>query len=1008
LFVIKRNGQSEAVQFDKILFRVRAVAESVDTVLRVDSTLVAQKVVSGLFDGIQTTEIDTLIAETAAVMTTEHPDYSRLASRVAISNLHKATKSFYQTMKDLFKAGVLSGDFTKLVKLHGKALEKHIDYNRDFDLDFFGFKTLEKSYLLKLNGKVVERPQHLFMRVALQVSGDSFDEMVETYEVISKGMYTHATPTLFNSGALRPQLASCFVGGTPVFTANRGVVPIEAVQIGDEVATHRNRFKPVTQLHVNDLADRQLFSIKCYRTPKMEVTGNHKFWSLTKEQEKWGESPTWNALEHLRVGDFIAMPSCELPDLNLTFVIPGTPPGSFVKLSRAEFAILVRSIDGCVIKAGEVHIQLTNTKLCTQLFHIGRSLGIPLSLSFHGAIARLIIPNHSDSKRLKCINGQFFLRLDAKTKSNKRPEKVYTLGVEDDHSYMVNGLLAENCFLMEMTDSIDGIYDALKEVAQISKYAGGIGIHIHGIRANKSLIKGTNGRSTGLTPTLKPLDATARFVNQGGKRKGSVAIYLEVWHADIYEFLDLRKNTGMDNQRCRDLFLALWVCDLFMQLVEDDGVWHLMSPDECPGLPDVYGEEFETLYNSYVQEGKFRKKVKARALMTKIVETMIECGVPYFLFKDSVNRKSNQKNIGIIKSSNLCTEIMEVSTPNEIAVCNLCSFALPKYLKDGQFDHALLHAAVMLGTKNLNNVIDRTFYPLKKTLKSNSSHRPIGIGVQGLADVFFLLDIAFDSPEARELNARIFETIYHAALLASCELAEVLGAYSTFAGSPASEGILQFDFWGVTPTQYDWDGLKERIKKSGLRNSLLVAPMPTASTANILGNTECFEAQTSNIYKRSVLAGEYVVINKYLVKKLEALGLWNKDMRDAVISGDGSIQHIPEIPDDVKNVYKTVWEISQKVVIDLAADRGAFIDQSQSMNLFLSSPTVAQLNSALFYGWKRGLKTGMYYLRTNAAMQAQKVTTKIMPKAINYPPLNNEEQLSCSLDNPEDCIACGS
>ena len=898
MFVIKRNGQSEAVQFDKILFRMRAVAEG----LRVDSTLVAQKVVSGLFNGIQTTEIDSLIAETAAVMATEHPDYSRLASRVAISNLHKATKSFYQTMKDLFKAGILSSDFIKLVKLHGKQLEKLIDYNRDFELDFFGFKTLEKSYLLKIHDKVVERPQHLFMRVALQVSGESFEEIVETYDLISKGLYTHATPTLFNSGCTRPQLGSCF--------------------------------------------------------------------------------------------------------------------------------------------------------------------------------------------------------------------------------------------LMEMQDSVDGIYDALKECAQISKYAGGIGIHIHDIRAKGSLIKGTGGKSTGLLPTLKPLDATARFINQGGKRNGSIAVYLEPWHADIEEFIGLRKNTGMDNQRCRDLFLALWINDLFMQRVEEDGIWSLMSPDECPGLPDVYDAEFAELYTSYEEQGKYRKQIKARELMTKFVETMIECGVPYFLFKDAANRKSNQKNIGIIKSSNLClsgdtlvltktgaepiadlvgkeveifdgeqwvlnksfrktaenaqvfrvtfadnssvictpshkwvldtgefieahslsvgdvlkvhnqvyiyrttprcavvkgieeleeeqdvycttvdtthkfalanglmtgncTEIMEVSTPYETAVCNLASLCLPKYVEDGKFNHAKLHKVVKSGTKNLNHVIDRTFYPLKKTSKSNFAHRPIGIGVQGLADVFFLLDLAFDSPEARTLNALIFETIYHAALEASCELSEKYGSYSTFAGSPASQGILQFDMWNVTPTQYDWDGLKERIKKGGLRNSLLIAPMPTASTASVFGNNECFEAQTSNVYKRQVLAGEYVVINKHLIKKLEKLGLWDKEMRDEIISSNGSIQNISSIPDDVKSVYKTVWEISQKVVIDLAADRGAFIDQSQSMNLFLSSPTVAQLNSALFYGWKKGLKTGMYYLRTNAAMQAQKVTTKILD-------MNNEEQMSCSLDNPQDCIACSS
>jgi ribonucleoside-diphosphate reductase alpha subunit len=758
MLVIKRNNQAEQVQFDKILFRLKAVSED----LRVDSVIVAQKVVSGLYDGIKTQDIDTLIAETAAVLTTEHPDYSKLASRVAVSNLHKQTKNFYQTMKDLYKAGILSSDFIKLVKLHGKKLEKQVDYTRDFNLTYFAFKTLEKSYLLKIDNIVVERVQHLFMRTALQVAGTDFDHVLATYDLISKGYYTHATPTLFNSGTTRPQLASCF--------------------------------------------------------------------------------------------------------------------------------------------------------------------------------------------------------------------------------------------LMSCQDSIDGIYDALKEAAQISKFAGGIGIHMHNIRSKGSKIKGTNGISSGIVPMLKVWNETARYVDQAGKRKGSIAIYLEPWHADIEDVLQLKKPTGKDELRARDLFYALWVPDLFMKRVEADGVWSLMCPNECPGLSDTYGDEFEALYNDYEAEGKYRKQVRARDLMVSIIEAQIETGGPYFLFKDSINRKSNQKNIGMIKSSNLCTEIVEVSNENEIAVCNLASICLSKYVKDGAFDYEELHRVTKIATYNLNHVIDLTFYPLKKTAKSNLTHRPIGLGVQGLADVFFLLDLPFESQEALDINKKIFETIYHAALEASCELAERDGPYTTFKGSPTSEGILHFDYYDLKPDMYDWDALKAKIKEKGLRNSLLVAPMPTASTAQIFDNKEAFEAQGANISKREVLAGEFIVVNKYLIRKLEDLHLWNKEMRDKIINGNGSIQHIKEIPENIREIYKTVWEISQKTVIDMAADRGMFVDQSQSMNLHLADPNVAQVNSALFHGWKRGLKTGLYYLRSKAAMTAQKVTTQTQ--------YEKEEDLACSLDNPEDCVAC--
>jgi len=760
--VVKRSGALEDVQFDKVLFRVRAVAKD----LAVDSAVIAQKVVSGLYDKITSSEIDTLLAETAAMLTTEHPDYSRLASRIAVSNLHKNTKNFYQSMKDLSKAGVIGNDFIKILKHHGKDIEKHIKYERDFDFTYFGFKTLERSYLLKANSKIVERPQHLWMRVALALGGDSIEDVLELYDLISTGKYTHATPTLFNAGTIRPQLASC-----------------------------------------------------------------------------------------------------------------------------------------------------------------------------------------------------------------------YLLAIRSD-------------------DSLEGIYSSLWETAQISKYAGGIGIHVHNIRARGSRIAGTNGHSEGLVPMLRLWNETARYVNQGGKRKGSVAVYLETWHADIEDFIKLKYNTGEDKIRCRDLFLALWVSDLFMERVKNDGVWSLMCPHECPGLNKVYGKEFEELYCKYEAESRYKKQVLARDLFSQIVQAQIETGVPYMLNKDSINKKSNQKNIGIIESSNLCTEIVEVSNDDETAVCTLASQCLPKHVVNGTFDFEGLKKVVKTTVKFLNRVIDKNFYPNKKTSNSNNKHRPIGIGVQGLADVFFMLDMPFESPEARKLNRDIFEALYFAALEASCEIAEKDGAYSTFKGSPASEGILQFDMWDVEPSaEYDWAGLKEKIKKHGLRNSLLVAPMPTASTAQIFDNIEAFEAQTSNIYKRETLSGEYIVVNKHLVKKLMELGLWNSSMRDKIISGGGSVQVIPEIPIEVREIYKTVWEISQKTVIDMAADRGAFIDQSQSMNLFLANPTVAQVASMHAYSHSKGLKTMMYYLRSKPSMQAQKVTTK----QIEMTPV---EEVACSLDNPEDCVAC--
>jgi ribonucleoside-diphosphate reductase alpha chain len=565
-------------------------------------------------------------------------------------------------------------------------------------------------------------------------------------------------------------------------------------------------------------------------------------------------------------------------------------------------------------------------------------------------------------------------------------------------------------------DSIDGIYDTLKQCAKISQSAGGIGLAIHNVRATGSYIKGTNGTSNGIIPMLRVFNDTARYVDQGGgKRKGSFAIYLEPWHADIYEFLDLRKNQGKEELRARDLFLALWVSDLFMQRVEANENWTLFCPNEAPGLSEVYGEKFVELYTKYEQEGRGRKTIPARELWGKVLDSQTETGTPYILYKDACNEKSNQKNLGTIKSSNLCTEIVEYTAPDEVAVCNLASIALPRFIENGEFDHQRLFDVTYVATKNLNKIIDRNYYPVIEARNSNMRHRPIGLGVQGLADAFVMLRMPFDSDEARELNKEIFETIYYAAMTASKDLAKEHGAYETYEGSPVSKGIFQFDMWGITPTsRWEWDVLKEEVKEHGVRNSLLVAPMPTASTSQILGNNECFEPFTSNVYKRGTLSGEFIIVNKYLLRDLVKLGLWNDSMKNKIIAANGSIQDIEEIPQNIKDLYKTVWEISQKAIIDMAADRGAYIDQSQSLNLFLQNPNAAKLTSMHFYAWKKGLKTGMYYLRTKAAADAIKFTVEKQAEAQFTPVVKTEteqfdqtqSELACSLDNPDACESC--
>jgi len=759
MYVIKRNGQKEPVMFDKITARIRKLCYGLSPL--VEPTKVAMRVIEGLYDGVTTSELDNLAAEVSATMTTTHPDYAQLAARVSVSNLHKNTKkTFSEVMTDLYeyvnphtnkKAPLLSDEVYKVIMDNKETLDSRIIYSRDFNYDYFGFKTLERSYLLKLNGKIAERPQHMLMRVSIGIHIGDLDAAIETYELMSKKYFTHATPTLFNSGTPKPQMSSCFL--------------------------------------------------------------------LTAKE-----------------------------------------------------------------------------------------------------------------------------------------------------------------------DSIDGIYDTLKQTAKISQSAGGIGLSIHNIRATGSYIAGTNGTSNGIVPMLRVFNDTARYVDQGGgKRKGSFAIYLEPWHADIMNFLDLKKNHGAEEMRARDLFYAMWISDLFMKRVEENGEWTLMCPNECPNLFDTYGEEFEALYTKYEQEGRGRKTIKARELWEKILESQIETGTPYMLYKDAANRKSNQKNLGTIRSSNLCTEILEYTSPDEVAVCNLASIALPKFVKNGEFDHKELHRITKRVIKNLNKVIDRNYYPVKEAENSNMRHRPVGLGIQGLADTFIELRLPFTSDEAKKLNQDIFETLYYASVEASMELAKVEGPYSSYEGSPISQGELQYNLWGLTEDdlsgRWDWKKLKAKIKEHGVRNSLLLAPMPTASTSQILGNNEAFEPYTSNIYTRRVLSGEFIVVNKHLLKDLVERDLWTDDVKNAIMRANGSVQGIDIIPNDIKELYKTVWELSMKDIIDMSRQRGYFIDQSQSLNLFMEGATFAKLTSMHFYAWKSGLKTGMYYLRTKSAVDAIKFTLSKEKKA---------------------------
>jgi len=788
MYVVKRDGHKEPVMFDKITERIKKLCYGLNDL--VDAVKVAMRVIEGLYDGVSTSELDNLAAETAASMTIAHPDYALLAARIAISNLHSNTKkSFSETMTDMYhyvnprngqEAPLISDEVFRVIQENAEVLDSHIIYTRDFNYDYFGFKTLERSYLLKINGKIVERPQHMLMRVSVGIHLDDLDAVLETYELMSKKFFTHATPTLFNAGTPKPQMSSCFL-----------------------------------------------------------------------------------------------------------------------------------------------------------------------------------------------------------------------LAMQDD--------------------SIDGIYDTLKQTAKISQSAGGIGLSIHNVRATGSYIRGTNGTSNGIVPMLRVFNDTARYVDQGGgKRKGSFAIYIETWHADIFEFLDLKKNTGKEEMRARDLFFAMWTSDLFMKRVQEDGQWTLMCPNECPGLYDVYGDEFEALYTSYEAKGKGRKTIRARELWEKILESQIETGTPYMLYKDSVNR------LGTIRSSNLCTEIMEYTSKDEIAVCNLASLSLPMFVEDGTFNHEALFNVTKRVTRNLNKVIDRNYYPVPEAENSNLRHRPVGLGVQGLADTFIMLRMPFTSDAAKKLNQEIFETLYFAAVTASMEMAKEEGPYSTFEGSPISQGEFQYNLWGLNDGdlsgRWDWASLRKEVMEHGVRNSLLVAPMPTASTSQILGNNEAFEPYTSNIYTRRVLSGEFIVVNKHLLHDLVERGLWNESLKQEIMRNNGSVQNIDVIPQDLKELYKTVWEMSMKDIIDMSRQRGYFIDQSQSLNLFMQDANYAKLTSMHFYAWQSGLKTGMYYLRTKAAVDAIKFTLnndkKEAPAPVETESISMEDYkamiLKAQAGGPEDCEMCGS
>lgn len=1112
------------------------------------------------------------VADYCVAKSSKHPDYNKLASRICVDRLHKTTPGdFLDAVEILYNNDgsghpLVSKNLLNNVRRFHKKLSEVIDIERDYLFDYFGIKTLERSYLLKIHTsnkkkQIIERPQYLIMRVSLGIHGANIDAVIETYEYISNRYFTHATPTLFNSGTNRNQLSSCFLENTEVFTLNDGIKFIQDVKIGDEIVTHTGKSQKVTQLHKNLLGERDVYKLNVVKTKDVYVTGNHKFYCSTDKK-----TSEWKAIDELKSGDYIAIPNysatkntitidvndylkdyektdtvsikfdktdkivwetsyfthsnliriekevtvtkksseinrywklsndfmnligmflgdgniisktdkkgiTEIFGIAFTVFDKNTKEIDFIKKTGEDVFGIKSSIhtmknqniiqvmfnsriigitfnklfgkgfegkripnlfnklptnvihsllaglittDGCISKESIITLQMSNKILMDQLYHLFRNRGIDVSLHAVKTPSKLAtvepwlmnIPKisrvldqtykyYEDDRLEDCykkikaalpnkttpitINKTKFLRIDSIEKTELKPEFVYTLGVENDHSYNVEGLVCENCYLLSMDDSLESIMHIASETAKISKYAGGIGISLSSIRAKNSIIRGTNGQSEGIVPLCGVLNKLSRYVNQGGKRPGSIACYLEPYHADIYEFMELRKaNSGNEENRAKDLFLASWIPDLFMKRVENDQMWSLMCPNECPNLDRTHGEEFEALYTKYEKENKFRKQVRARDLWNHLLECQIETGFTYMCYKDHANNKSNQKNLGTIRCSNLCAEIMQYTDANTIAVCNLASICLPRFVYENNgeklFNYDLLERITRVIVRNLNKVIDVNFYPTESTEKSNKRQRPIGLGIQGLSNAYNMMQYAYDSPEAELLNRYIFETIYFAAIDESKELAKKFGHYVTFKGSPFSQGKLQFHLWGLetkdllTKDKYNWDGLIKEVQEFGTRNSLLTALMPTAGTSQLMSCYESFEPFISNIFVKTTMAGEFIVINESLVHDLIKLNLWSDDMRKLIIINNGSVQNIDTIPQKVKDMYKTAFEIKLKSMIKQSAERGPFIDQSQSLNLFMKTPDPTVLTSAHFYAWKSGLKTGMYYLRSNASI----------------------------------------
>ncbi len=1178
MLIQNKNGQY--VKYSEKIMKeyVKSISYELDTNwINVDELI--KNLTIEMSDNMTTTDLYELLAKKCAVKVSQHPDYNNLASRICVGLLHKNTDDdilkvateLYNNIDQEGKVNhLISKDTYDVIVANHDIINKTIDYKRDYLFDYFGLKTLERSYLLKIyinkKPKIIERPQHMILRVAIGIHGDNLSAVFETYDYMSRLFFTHATPTLFNAGTPRAQLSSCFKADTEVLTINDGVKFIQDVKIGDEVVTHSGKIQKVAQLHKNPLGDRNMYKLQVDKSKDIYVTGNHRFWSVNKKRNTEKCVPEWKSIEELskpsgQFGNYIGIPNhaegidtdiidvndyinilkthndgkreytvdlnqihCKTiwthNNLNNNEEVTVSRNGSSInriwkvdqdfanfigiffgdgnliygngkkdspinrgiaitihkdhkkeiefvtKIGEKVFGIkssvhqakdqncckisfnsstvgvifetlfgrgfegkylpkmmykwsnkLVYSFmaglittDGCITKDGSILVQLSNKRLTNEIYHLCRSHGLEISLKELkmpklGTVIpyKMFIPRvkeildqtmkvYPDNRLEKCyqmlkgenacnfaltLNGNKFLKIKSIEKLDIKPEFVYTLGIENDHSYNVEGLLCENCFIMSMMDDLSHMMKVQSDIAQISKWSGGIGLTLTDIRAKGSIIRGTNGESTGIIPLCIVLGKIAKWVNQGGKRNGSIAVYLEPWHADIFAFCELRKPEGDDDLRARDLFLGLWIPDLFMKRVQEDGNWSLMCPDECKGLSNSYGREFEKLYIQYEKEGKFKKQVKAKDLWLHILESQIETGLPYMCFKDNVNKKTNHQNIGVIKSSNLCTEIMEFYDKDEIAVCNLASICLPRFVKtvDGktEFDFAELLKVAKIVTRNLDKIIDVNYYPVEETRTSNSKNRPIGVGVQGLADVYKLFRYAYGSDEARLLNKKIFETIYFGCLQSSNELAVLKKEpYERFKNSPFSKGKLQFHMWGLKEENlemgFDWKTLIENIQKDGVTNSLLTTIMPTASTSQIMGNVEACEPQMSNIYVRKTLAGEYIVVNESLVRDLIKLNLWNDTIRAELLYDNGSIQNIDEIPKNIKELYKTAHEMKQKDIVIQCVERGPFIDQSQSMNLFLDEPNFDKLSSSHFYSWKNGIKTGMYYLHSKPAV----------------------------------------